>query len=298
LGDAYHAGCAPPQINTDSKEWLMDARSEIASSVVAGGIKTNYHDQGSGEPVLLIHGSGPGVSAWANWRAVLPVLAKRFRVIAPDVVGFGYTERPDGAVYTMQAWIDHLSYFVDALALRSFSIVGNSFGGAIAMKLTTSYPDRVDRLVLMGSVGVDFPITEGLDAVWGYDPSASNMRELLELFAYRRELASDELAHLRFEASTRPGVHEAYSAMFPAPRQNGVKALTLPDADIRSIRHETMIIHGREDRIIPLQNSIRLHQMIESSQLHVFGRCGHWVQMEQTTRFIQLVGNFLAESAG
>jgi pimeloyl-ACP methyl ester carboxylesterase len=226
---------------------------------------------------------------------VLPVLAKRFRVIAPDIVGFGYTERPDGAVYNMQAWTDHLSHFLDALALRSVSIVGNSFGGALAMKLTTSHPDRVDRLVLMGSVGVEFPITAGLDAVWGYDPSASNMRELLELFAYKRELVSDELAHLRFEAATRPGVLEAYSAMFPAPRQNGVTALALPDADISCIRHETLIIHGRDDKVIPLQNSIRLHQMIESSQLHVFGRCGHWVQMEHTSRFVQLVGNFLAE---
>jgi 2-hydroxymuconate-semialdehyde hydrolase len=275
----------------------MHATSEIASTVVAGGIKTNYHDQGSGEPVLLIHGSGPGVSAWANWRAVLPVLAKRCRVIAPDIVGFGHTERPDSAVYTMQTWIDHLSNFLDALALGSVSIVGNSFGGALAMKLATLYPDRVDRLVLMGSVGIDFPITDGLDAVWGYDPSRSNMRELLELFAYNRELVSDELAQLRFEAATQPGVYEAYSAMFPAPRQNGVKALALPDDNINSIGCETMIIHGRDDRIIPLQNSIRLHQMIDSSQLHVFGRCGHWVQMEQTARFVQLVGNFLAESA-
>jgi pimeloyl-ACP methyl ester carboxylesterase len=198
----------------------------------------------------------------------------------------------------MSYWTDHLNYFLDALGLETVSIVGNSFGGALAMNLTTSNPERVDRLVLMGSVGVDFPVTDGLDAVWGYNPSESSMREVLEFFAYRSALVSDELAHLRLDAYTRPGVHEAYSTMFPAPRRDGVKALTLPEADIRSIRQETMIIHGRDDRVIPLQNSIRLHQMIESSQLHVFGRCGHWVQIEEASRFVQLVANFLAESAG
>ena len=79
---------------------------EIGQSITAAGIRTNYHDSGgAGAPVLLIHGSGPGVSAWANWRLVMPALAQQARVIAPDMVGFGYTERPQGFVYSMDAWV-------------------------------------------------------------------------------------------------------------------------------------------------------------------------------------------------
>src|SRR5690348_17248177 len=88
---------------------------EIGSRVDVAGIATNYHEAGDGPPVLLIHGSGPGVSAWANWRSTIPALAHRHRVIAPDILGFGYTERPDGLVYDVQTWLAHLVGLLDAL---------------------------------------------------------------------------------------------------------------------------------------------------------------------------------------
>jgi 2-hydroxymuconate-semialdehyde hydrolase len=268
---------------------------EIGRTVDVGGITTNYHDQGDGPPVLLLHGSGPGVSAWANWRLTIPALAKRFRVVAPDILGFGYTERPDGVRYEPATWMRHLTGLLDALGLDRVSVVGNSFGGALALRLAVEQPQRVDRLVLMGSVGVPFPLTEGLDAVWGYEPSVASMRRLLDLFAYDRSLVSDDLARLRYDASARPGVQEAYASMFPAPRQSSVDALVVPEESIRGIGHETLVIHGRDDRVIPLANSERLVRLIDRAQLHVYGRCGHWVQIEQAARFNELVAAFLDE---
>jgi pimeloyl-ACP methyl ester carboxylesterase len=267
---------------------------EIGLSIEVGGVATNYHDVGSGDPVLLIHGSGPGVSGWANWRLTIPHLAKQFRVIAPDILGFGYTERPDGVEYGAEAWLAHLVGLLDALDLDRVSIVGNSFGGSLALKLATRYPERVDRLVLMGSVGVVFPITPGLDEVWGYEPSVSNMRHLLDVFAYDPKYATDELAELRYRASIRPGVQEAYAAMFPEPRQSKVLEMAVPENEIASLPHETLIVHGRDDRVIPASNSLRLLDLIENSQLHMFARCGHWVQIEHTDRFNTLVESFLS----
>ena len=207
----------------------MSANSpEIGRRIRAGGIETNYHDVGSGAPVLLIHGSGPGVTAWANWRLVLPELAKTCRAIAPDMVGFGYTERPAGIEYSMEGWVDH-------------------------------------------AIG------------------------LLDIFAHDRGLVTDELAELRYQASIRPGFQESFSAMFPAPRQRWVDAMASAEADIRAIQHKTLVIHGRDDRVIPLGNSITLNRWIDDSQLHVFGRCGHWVQIEHSRDFNQLVANFLAD---
>lgn len=269
---------------------------EIGRSVVAAGIRTNLHDIGQGSPILMIHGSGPGVSAWANWRLSLPVLSQRARVIAPDMVGFGFSDRPAGQIYSMDNWVAQAVGVLDALDVERADLVGNSFGGALALALAIRHPQRVRRLVLMGSVGVPFDITPGLDAVWGYEPSLKTMRTLLDIFAHNPKLATDELAKLRYEASIRPGFHESFSAMFPAPRQRWVNAMCSAEADIRSLPHEVLVLHGREDRVIPLANSQTLAQWIPNSQLHVFGHCGHWTQIEHAARFNKLVSDFFAEA--
>jgi len=264
----------------------------IGSYVDAGGIKTNYLEAGAGPPVVLVHGSGPGVTAYANWRLTIPDLAPHFRVLAPDMAGFGFSDKPD-VVADMGRWVGQLAGFLDALGIERASVVGNSFGGGIGIRLAADHPDRVDRLVLMGSVGVSFPITEGLDHVWGYQPSLENMRRILDYFAYSRELVNDELAEVRYRAALAPGVQEAFSAMFPAPRQRWVEAMATPEDKIRAIRHETLIIHGREDKVIPLDNAYRLLGLIERSELHVFGRCGHWSQIEWADDFNALLVRFL-----
>jgi len=274
----------------------MNTSPEIGLSINTGGFTTNYHDRGEGAPVLLLHGSGPGVSAWANWRLVIPHLAENFRVIAPDIVGFGFTERPDGISYDMDTWLKHALDFLDAMEIEQAHVIGNSFGGSLAVALAIRAPQRVSRLALMGSVGLEFELTEGLDLTWGYTPSIESMRRLLDLFAYDRSLVNDELAQLRYEASIRPGVQESYAAMFPAPRQDGIRKICSAEADVKNIEHETLIIHGRDDRIIPVSASEHLFRCIKNSQLHIFGNCGHWTQIEHNRRFNQLVTDFLLEA--
>ncbi len=270
---------------------------EIANNIEAGGIRTNYHDTGSGEPVMLIHGSGPGVTAWANWRLAIPALAERYRVIAPDMLGFGYTDRPANVTYNLDTWLGHTVAFMDALGLDKVNLVGNSFGGALSLALTIRHPERVSRLVLMGAAGVSFELTPGLDTAWGYEPSVENMRALLDLFAYDRSLVTDELAELRYKASVQPGFQEAYASMFPAPRQRWIDMLASDEDDIRAIDQRTLVIHGREDRILPLATSLRLAELIRRSELHVFGCCGHWTQIEHAARFNKLVSDFVASPA-
>ncbi|MDX1269635.1 MAG: alpha/beta fold hydrolase, partial [Oceanisphaera sp.] len=208
---------------------------ELGRSITAGGYQTNVHEHGEGFPLMLIHGSGPGVTAWANWRLVMPELARQRRVIAPDMLGFGYSERPANPDYQRDVWVEHAIGVLDALGIEQADLVGNSFGGGIALALAIRYPHRVRRLVLMGSVGVSFPITDGLDRVWGYEPSFQTMRSLMDTFAYDRALVTDELAELRYQASIRPGFQESFAQMFPAPRQRWVDGLASNEADIRAI---------------------------------------------------------------
>lgn len=256
---------------------------------------TNVHIQGQGEPVLLLHGSGPGVTAWANWRLTIPALSEQFTVIAPDLLGFGYTQRPRDNRYSMSLWIEHVVALLDSLELESVSVTGNSFGGALALAFAARYPHRVNKLVLMGSVGTPFRITAELDKVWGYQPSIENMKGLLDIFAYNRNLVTDELAELRYRASVQPGFQEAFSAMFPAPRQHWVDAMVTPDEVLKSLPHECLIIHGREDKVIPMSCSQHLFNCLQKAQLHVFGECGHWTQIEHADRFNKLVTLFLNE---
>ena len=274
----------------------MSNNPELANSIQTGAFTTNYHDVGDGDPLFLIHGSGPGVTAWANWRLVIPALAEQHRVIAPDMAGFGYTERVDGYEYTMANWVQHAIDLMDSLNIEKTHLIGNSFGGALAIALAIQYPQRVDRLILMGAAGVPFELTRGLDEVWGYEPSVENMRNMMDLFAYDRSLVTDELAQLRYEASIQPGFQETFSQMFPAPRQRSVDALASDLQDIKNIPHETLILHGREDVVVPPITSTTLFDLIPNSQLHMFGCCGHWTQIEHNARFIELVKDFLSEA--
>ena len=269
---------------------------ELGREILAAGYRTNVHDRGEGFPLMMIHGSGPGVTAWANWRLVIPELAKKRRVVAPDMLGFGYSERPADQIYNRERWVAHAIGVMDELGLEQVDLVGNSFGGGLALALAIEYPQRVRRLVLMGSVGVSFPITKGLDEVWGYQPSLEAMRRLMDVFAYDKSLLTDELAEMRYQASIRPGFHESFAAMFPAPRQRWVDSLASSDEAIRALPHETLILHGREDEVIPLATSLRLAELIDRAQLHVFGRCGHWTQIEHASRFAKLVSDFLDEA--
>jgi 2-hydroxymuconate-semialdehyde hydrolase len=267
---------------------------EIGKSAVAAGLKTNYLEEGQGAPLILLHGSGPGVTGYANWRLALPILAKRFRVIAPDIAGFGYTERKPGVAYNLDFWLRHLVGLLDALHIEKASFVGNSFGGALTLALATRHPERVGRFVLMGAAGTHFKVTPELEAVWGYRPSIENMRKLVYSFAYDTSFITEDLVRSRYEASVRPGYQETYSKMFEPPSQRHIEALSTPDERLRAIKQDVLILHGRDDRIVPLESSLRLHSLVPKSELHVFGQCGHWTQIEKKDRFVRLVEEFLA----
>ncbi|MDY0248603.1 MAG: alpha/beta hydrolase [Pseudomonas sp.] len=271
------------------------ASLEIANSIKVGDYTLNYHDQGEGDVILLIHGSGPGVTSWANWRGVIPVLSQQARVIAPDMLGFGYTSCPAGLKLDPDIWVSSLVGLMDALKIERVSIVGNSFGGAIALAFAKAYPDRVKRLVLMGSAGLSFPITDGLDKVWGYQPSLQAMRDLMEVFNYDHSIINDDLVSMRYQASIRDDVQTRFAQLFPEPRQKGVEMLALTDDDLRALPHKTLLIHGRDDQVIPLESSERMLRLIADSQLHVFGQCGHWVQIEKAKEFTRLLVDFLIE---
>ena len=264
------------------------------------GMRTAFLEAGEGPPVLLLHGSGPGVSALANWRGSLQSdLASRFRLIAPDVLGFGNTAAPEGTALDQKARLRQLSGFIDALGLDTVGLVGNSMGGALALGLAHLLPNRIERMVLMGTVGISFPITEALDEVWGYEPSIPAMEGVIRHLAHDQSLVSDDLVKLRYEASIEPGVQERYAASFAAPRQRHLDDMALSESEIAAIEVPTLLIHGIHDHIVPLEDtSLRIARLMPDADLVVFGRVGHWTQIERAADFQRVVGTFFEPMLG
>ena len=262
----------------------------------ARGVQTNYLEKGSGETVLMLHGSGPGVSALANWQHNIPTLAQRFRVLAPDIVGFGATERPHDIIYSLRTWTDHVWSFLDAHDIGKTAIVGNSLGGRIALQMAADRPDRISKMVLMGAPGVGMALTDGLAALRAYEPSHDAMRDLLRnYFAVDPAMITDELVESRYEASIADGAYEAYRTMFFDPRHAGSE-LGITEDEVRAITTPALLIHGREDKVVPVQVSVTMLGLLPNADLHVFSACGHWTQIERADEFSALVADYLARS--
>jgi pimeloyl-ACP methyl ester carboxylesterase len=259
----------------------------------AGGIFTHHHDVGSGKPVLLLHGSGPGVSAWANWSTTIPALAEVARVVAPDLVGYGATERPAEIRYSLRSWTDHAWAYLDALGLEKVSVVGNSLGGRIALAMAEERPGRLEGLVLMGTPGVGMVPTEGLRALRAYQPSMANMRDLLtRYFAVDTSIITDDLVRVRYEASAAPGAHEAYTAMFSDPAHAG-NDLAITEEQARAVGVPALLVHGAVDQVVPASVAWTMLELLPNADLYILARCGHWTQIERSDDFNDAVVRFL-----
>jgi pimeloyl-ACP methyl ester carboxylesterase len=278
----------------------VTAPTLAAGQLTVAGVSTAVIDTGTPEgavapPLLLLHGSGPGVTATANWRPVIPALSASRRVVAPDQLGFGGTATGEPRTYGRAAWTDHALALLDTLGIGTIDVIGNSMGGAIALSIATARPEVVRRIVLMGSMGVAMALPHGLDAVWGYTPGTEQMRRVIGLFAHDRGLITNELVAMRYQASLDPPVRDSWEAMFPEPRQRWVDDLALSGAELRAIRAPALMVHGRDDRVVPWRSSsAQLVDLLPDSRLHVLSGCGHWTMIERTADFLAVVQPFLA----
>lgn len=270
---------------------------EDGAFVSVGEVRTHYHEAGSGPPVVLLHGSGPGVSAWENWRGVLPRLAKDYRVIAPNMAGFGLTEFPQDQPLDIKVWVAQLFGFLDALDVGPAVLVGNSFGGGLSLAATFREPARVRGLVLMGTPFGRFERTAALGEGAEYTPSIEGMRAVLNRFPYDRSIVTEEMIETRHKMSLRHPDNRALKALVAAGPQEPGKPVIVrgaPPERLATITQPTLVLHGREDIVIPMEVAVEAVRHIPDSELHLFGRCGHWVQLEREDAFVATVQDFLS----
>ncbi|MDL5159671.1 alpha/beta fold hydrolase [Actinomycetospora termitidis] len=264
--------------------------------------RLRYNEAGSGHPVLLLHGSGPGATGWSNYHLNIPALAERFRVIAWDAPGWGQSDAAPSAEYDHPAAVIEL---LDELGIEKAALVGNSMGGMVAVAVAARYPDRVSHLITMGSGSFpDVPPlfgpgdgpSEGLKIlIEGYrNPTPATMMRLVQIMTFAPEFATEELAAMRAEAaSARPDHLENFLEGLPT---GGAVSRPVDPAEVRGITAPTMLVHGRDDRVVHHEHSLRLLSMIPDARLVLFNRCGHWAQIEHAAEFNRLVSSFVAES--
>lgn len=245
--------------------------------------------EGSGPPVLLLHGSGPGTTA-AAWVPLINALAPRHRVIAPDLLGFGAEARPAGSFRS--AWTEQALAVVDSLGISSFAVVGNSAGGAIALALARARPRAVTRVVAVGSLGHPMALPAGLDELWSNSASSLEAaRALLELINYDPRAATPEAVEMRHDAML---AQPWYPELFPAPRQRWVDDLSLTREELAGVSAPVLLVHGAQDRVVPLRDGfLPLLERLPDARGHVFGRCGHASPLERTDEFNRLLTTFL-----
>jgi len=261
-----------------------------------------YYDHGDGPVVLFLHGSGPGVSGWRNFRGVLPAFAEQFRCLILEFPGFGVTADFGGhPMITAQGVV---APFLDALGVGRVHIVGNSMGGGVGINFAIRYADRIDRLVTIGGIGTNTfspGPSEGIRLLQEFteDPTRQRLVDWLKSMVYDQSLVTEELIEERWQLATgtetlasarRMYGKAAYAAMMAAM---GATDRPMPWAVMHKVATPTLLTWGRDDRVSPLDMAIIPMRTIPNAELHVFPNCGHWAMIEAKAAFESTVLAFL-----
>lgn len=261
----------------------------------------SYHEAGAGDRTLvLLHGSGPGVSAWSNFGANLPVLAERFRTVLPDLPGFGGSDLPVLDRIYPQIAAERLLMFLDALGLERVSLLGNSMGGNVAGELALLAPERIERMILMGPGGLAANLfapsqSEGSRRMFEFlaAPSREGMVAWVRTMVADHGAITDALIDGRMANATAPGAIEAAQRIFGTFSDPRTTADYVPLwVRAAQITTPTLITWGRDDLMIPYEQAHFAFRQMPDVELHAFARCGHWAQVERKEEFERVVCEF------
>jgi 4,5:9,10-diseco-3-hydroxy-5,9,17-trioxoandrosta-1(10),2-diene-4-oate hydrolase len=270
---------------------------------LANGWQLHFHEAGdrANDTVVLLHGGGPGASAWSNFGRTMHVLAERFHVLAVDQPGFGRSTKPtDFDKQFFRASADALAELLDQLGIERAHCVGNSLGGGTAVRLALDHPAKAGRLVLMAPGGLGLNVfapdpTEGIKKLYAFaappGPSKEKLADFLRTLVFDGALITDELVAERFRYAADPESLAAMQAMGRSFLQSPQDAMLWRDA--YKLRQRVLLVWGREDRVNPLDGAFAALKLIPRAQLHVFGGCGHWAMLEKFDEFNALTRQFL-----
>ncbi|GIH66239.1 alpha/beta fold hydrolase [Microbispora siamensis] len=261
-----------------------------------------YHEAGQGPPLLLLHGSGPGVTGWRNYRGNLATFAEHFRCLVLEFPGFGVSDPTDQ--HPMAAANGAVIRFLDGLGLQQVDVIGNSMGGIVGTQVALAHPDRIRRLVTIGGIGRNIfspSPGEGIKLLMEFteEPTRERLIQWLHSMVYDPALVTEELIEERWALATEPETLAAARRMYgKAAFAAGQKAAAKSDAPpywamLHKLKARTLITWGRDDRVSPVDMALLPMRTIPEVEVHVFPNCGHWVMIEQKAAWESVVLAFL-----
>ncbi|MFK0157686.1 alpha/beta fold hydrolase [Streptomyces sp. NPDC090493] len=260
-----------------------------------------YHEAGEGPPLLMLHGSGPGVTGWRNYRGNLPVFARHFRCLALEFPGFGVSDPT--AENPMAAAPKAVLRFLEGLGLDRVDVIGNSMGGFVAVGLAVAHKDLFRRVVTIGGVGRNLLSpgpSEGLNLLveFAENPTRDNLVQWLRSMVHDPALLTEELIEERWATATEPATLEASRRIYGRQAMAAMQAAqSRSDQPIWAMLHKvaapTLLTWGRDDRVTPLESALLPMRTIPKAELHVLPDCGHWAMIEQKAAWESAVLAFL-----
>lgn len=258
------------------------------------GYRTHYIEAGEGAPLILLHGGGAGADARGNWEKLcLPMLARNRRVIAYDMVGFGNSDapEPDSFDYGPESRVDQLAAFIETMGLAGTDIIGNSMGGRTSLATAIKRPELLGRIVLMGSAGLDRSMGGALAALTDYDFTYAGMERIVRALTNDRYEPDPAMVQYRLDLSLQPAQAKAFGATMKALKARS--GLWIEDAEVASVKHQTLVVNGKNDKVVPLAHGYRYLELLENSTGVILPHCGHWAMIEHPETFAVIVEDFL-----
>lgn len=270
--------------------------------------KLRYNEAGEGHPVILLHGTGPGATGWSNFSQNVPGLSRNFRTITLDFPGWGGSDIFDCTGESRNtANAEAVKLLMDELGIEKAALVGNSMGGAAVIEFMANYPDRISHAVTMGSGLFTLPplfspggMSEGIRVlVETYqNPSPANFKRLVQVMVYDSSFATDALAEQRSRDALAVPEHLSNWLKWPMGNPKGPFGdLEHTLGKLAASKVPTLMIHGRDDRTVQLETTLKVFGLIPNSRAVILNRCGHWAQVEHAAEFERLVTSFVKEAA-
>jgi 2-hydroxymuconate-semialdehyde hydrolase len=265
---------------------------EIKSTTFEG-LPVTYWEGGLGDPLLMLHGSGPGASTEGNWRLVLETLSEHYHVIAPDLIGFGRSGRKASPPYfDMALWQRQARFMLTLFRDGPVALIGHSLSGPIALRTAAAEP-RVRAVLTTGSLGVPFATNAALERTWTFPATRQAIRDAGETLVYRRELIDDTYIDGRVRILHDGHYGDYFSSMFAGPKGAYIDAAVVSDADLAALTCEVLLVHGKNDLPVPWEETaLPLARRIPQADLHLVNRCGHSPALEYPDKFIALATEF------
>ena len=251
------------------------------------GIKVHFWSGGTGFPILMLHGVGPGTSIQGNFGPVLEPMAAHCRIVAMDLIGFGASGRkPASPYFDVDLWVRQAEAMLALLPAGPVGIAGHSMGGAIALKLAARHT-RIVKVLTSSSVGTNYQLPDALDRFWGARAEKAELKAAMLRMVGDPAAVTDAIIEDRYNLLSGGDYPKYFAEMFAAPRQRYLDQGILSDAELAAIRADVVMLHGRADQPCPPElTTLALAARLPRADVHLLGGCGHNLPRERSADYL------------